>query len=182
MSDPEEELYQTRKEQLLPKRDDALPIDPAFRHMTKGMFYEYRHQSTSQLQPPFTLKPYDFTDIHGVEYESMYLLYMECDSEYEAAIKILGSYNHWKKLANTNWFSKHLEEWEMERNIRDEAIARSTLIAAAEAGNVPAANSIYKNSKGGGKVGRPERGGKRKKSTGSNEALDAMLRRTSEDD
>lgn len=180
MNKEEEDEYQTRKQQLLPKHDDELPIDPAFRHMTKGMFYEFRHQSTSELTPIFTLKPYDFTDVHGNTYASVYLLYMECDSEYEAAIKILGSYNHWKKLARAGWFSSYLEEWEAERNIRDEAIARSTLIAAAEAGNVTAANSIYKNSKkADSKVGRPTTA-KRNKTGGTKGAVDTMLKRISD--
>jgi hypothetical protein len=176
----EDEVHLTAKQRMLPKRDAELPIDVGFRHMTKGMFYEYRFQSTSKLVPPFTLKHYDFTDIHGVEYKSVYMMYMEADSEYEAAINILGSYNHWLKLSKTAWFSAHLEEWESERNTRDEAIARSTLIRAAECGNVPAANAIFKNSKAGKKAaGRPSNGGSRKEDVGER-TLEDMLRRTEE--
>lgn len=178
----EEEKYVTSKEAMLPKSDDELPIDVRFRHMTKGLFYEYRHQTTTDLVAPYTTKPYDFTDKDGTVYKSMYIIYMHCDSEYEAAIQLLGSYNHWKKLAKTNWFSVLLEEWEHERNIRDEAIARKTLVRAAEAGNVTAANAMYKTSKTTGKTaGRPTRGGKRGK-LHTDSAVNQMLDRISGDE
>jgi hypothetical protein len=173
---PDEQVVDnTLKQDLLPKRDEDLPIDVGLRHCTKALFYEFRHQSTCDIPAPYCLKDYDY-EYGGTVYTSMYMIYMTCDSEYEAAIKLLGSYSHWKKLTSTVWFAPHLERWEAERNTRDEAIARSTLVKLAEAGNVTAARTIYTNSKAGATAGRPSKKGKRKEDS-SAEDLEAMFDR-----
>ncbi len=174
------ELETTYKERLLPKPDSELPIDVCLRHCTKALFYEFRHVTTVQLKAPYTLKDYDW-EAKGITYRSMYQIYMKCDSEYEAAIVLLGSYSQWQKLKQCTWFTLYFEKWEMERNTRDEAIARSILIHEAEKGNVTAARSIYTNSKTSGKVGRRKRGGKRIPTDGITE-LDEMLGRSEEAD
>lgn len=158
----EEEVQQSLKEQLTPKSDAELPINPGLRVCTKALFYEWRHHTTCSIRAPYTLKDFDYT-YRGKTYTSMYMVYMKCDSEYEAAIKILGSYKHWCKLKECSWFIPYIERWESERNIRDEAVARSMLLLLAEAGNVTAARSVFTNTNNSKaeKVGRPSRKGKR---------------------
>lgn len=178
---PEDEpVRETVKESLMPKVSYDMPIPERFCTTTKAMFYEYRFQTTVTDKAPYTLGKQDRLDKDGKHlYKSMYLIYMQCDSEYEAAIKLLGSYPHWRKLKRCSWFHDHFEEWEEERNIRDEAIARSILVRLAMVGNVTAARTLYTNSnaKPKGKLGRPETGGQRQVKTGDDE-LDEMLSRS----
>lgn len=178
-----EDLERTYKESLVPKPDDELPINVLLRHCTKALFYEFRHQTTMTgkgIRAPYTLKAYDWIK-DGITYRSMYHIYLRCDSEYEAAIVLLGSYAHWQRLKQCKWFIPYLDIWELERNKRDEAIARSILIQQAEQGNVSAARSIYTHSKNANKVGAPRRNGKRIPTDGIYE-LDEMLGRSEEAD
>lgn len=175
LEDEPEDIQPTLKEKLMPREAWDLPIPARFLKTTKGLFYEHRHQTTVKEKAPYTLKHMDKIDSTGHIYRSMYMIYMHCDSEYEAAITLLGSYNHWKKLKRCSWFEDVLIEWELERNIRDEAIARSILIKLAEAGNVTAARTVFANVKDTkGKTGRPPNGGERAKGT-ANSVLDDML-------
>ncbi len=113
--------------------------------LTMGLFYEFRHQG--EATPIYTLKEHDWKGC-----KSMYKIYVSCSSEYEAAIKILGSWSHWKKLCKCTWFKPYLEDWKEEVLIREAAIGKATLIEAAEDGNVTAAkelvNQLNKKSAG----------------------------------
>lgn len=184
VEDPDEAsgTTQSLKQQLLPRTQYNMPIPDRFCKTTKALFYEYRHQTTVIDKAPYTLKYQDFIDGEGHMYKSMYQIYMNCDSEYEAAIKILGSFPHWKKLKRCSWFHDHIEKWEEERNIRDEAIARSILVKLAETGNVTAARTLFANANATKKImGRPISSGTRQESEGQTE-LDQMLGRSSEAD
>lgn len=178
----EEKKKLITKADLLPKEEWELPIEVGLRHSTQALFYEYRHRTTSKIKAPYTLKNYD-VNIGGKHYRSMYMEYMACDSEYEAAIILLGSYAHWQRLAETAWFAPYLDAWEEERNIRDDALARSVIIRLAEAHNVTAAKSLQSVSqKNKGKktnAGRPKKGGARVPASGSAE-LDEMLGHTND--
>ena len=94
---PAEELDTVTKQALRPKVGDALPIDQTLVGCTKALFFENRHNTTVKTKAPYCLKPNDH-ELRGKVYKSMYLIYMSCDSEYEAAIKLLGNYQHWTKL------------------------------------------------------------------------------------
>ena len=167
----------TIKARLMPKRLDDLPIDLAFNRCTKALFYEWRFQTTVKAKAPYTLRNHDY-ERDGHVYLSMYQIYMTCDSEYEAAVKLLGSFPHWKKLKKCKWFQEYVEQWEAERNIRDEAIARSQLVKLAEMGNVTAARTLFTNSKTKSKeLGRPPTGGSRVKGADLSD-IDVMLGRS----
>lgn len=105
--------------------------------LTQALFYEYRHQCP------------DYTPIYNLKWEedckgtiSMYRVYMESASEYEAAVRLLGSWKHWLKLCDCTWFNEYLEEWREEKAIQEKAIGKATLIAQAKAGNVNAARIL----------------------------------------
>lgn len=163
------------KQSLLPRVGNDLPIDPGLVNLTQGLFFEYRFQTTTEITAPYTLKPYDHT-LHSISYKSMYLIYMSCDSEYEAAIKLLGSYAHWLKLAKAPWFSPYLERWNEELELREAALAKSKLVALTEAGNVTAARTLLNGKKA--SVGSPAKKGKRKTDIVGDDDLDSMLART----
>jgi len=183
VDDPDEDdVKRSLKEELSPRSIYDMPIPQRFLKTTKGLFYEHRHHTTVDEKAPYTLRNMDFMDNGGHVYQSMYMIYMNCDSEYEAAIRLLGSYPHWVKLKRCSWFQDYVQTWERERNIRDEAIARSILVKLAECGNVTAARTLFANAeKTKKKIGRPEKGGKRQDSDGLDE-LDEMLGRSNDAD
>lgn len=84
----------------------------------------------------------------------MYKIYMDCETEYEAAQKLLGSWSHWEKLCDATWFKPFVEQWRKEARIREKAIAKSILLEQACEGNVTAAKAIIEEDK---KRGRPSK-------------------------
>ncbi len=166
----------TLKGRMLPREDWDISIDPKLRRCTKALFIDFRHATSGVARPPFTLKPFDVT-YEGQVYRSMYLEYMKYDSEYEAAMAILGSWAHWSKLTKTKWFREVLDRWEEERNIRDEAIARSVLISLAEGGNVTAARTIYTNSNDNKPAGRKKNVAGKREDEDADTTLDEMMER-----
>lgn len=164
----------TLKERMMPRESWDISIDPKLRRCTKALFEDYRHDCSGVAIPPFTLKPFDVVR-DGHRHRSMYLEYMKYDSEYEAAMAILGSWAHWTKLVKTKWFRETLDQWEEERNIRDEAIAKSVLIQLAEGGNVTAARTIYTNSRDNRPAGAPKRPSGKREDEDEDDTLKQML-------
>lgn len=176
-SKPEEEwdIPEVNKLSLRPKVGAELPIEAALVGCTKALFQEHRHQTTVKVDAPYCLKANDH-EYKGRIYKSMYLIYMSCDSEYEAAIKLLGNYQHWTKLKRCVWFLPYVEEWNAELVLRESALAKSKLVKLTEAGNVTAARTLLNDKKIAG-VGKPKGKGNRKPDIMSGD-LDEMLERT----
>jgi hypothetical protein len=178
-SEPEKayDIAEVNKLSLRPKVGSELPIHPRFVGCTKAMFYEHRHQTTVEIDAPYCLKPNDH-EFKGVVYKSMYLIYMSCDSEYEAAIKLLGNYQHWTKLKRCTWFLPYVEEWNAELRLRESALARAKLVMLTEAGNVTAARTLLNDKKiAGAKVGKPKGKGVRQSDIVPGD-IEEMLERT----
>jgi len=163
------------KQALLPRVGNDLPIDAGLVGCTKALFFENRFQTTSPVTAPYCLKAHDHT-LHGITYRSMYLIFISCDSEYEAAITLLGNYAHWLKLKKCSWFVELLQEWNAELELREEALAKSKLVLLTESGNVTAARTLLGNKKAA-PVGKPTKAGKRTTDILPDD-LDAMLQRT----
>lgn len=170
----EEEVRVVDKQSLLPKVGSDLPIDATLVGTTQALFFEYRFQTTSSTTAPYCLKPHDH-ELKGITYRSMYLLYISCDSEYEAAIKILGNYAHWLKLKQCSWFIPYLEAWNAELVLRETALAKSKLVTLTEKGNVTAARTLLSGATA--PVGKPKKAGKRQNDITSTDIED-MLERT----
>ena len=136
-------------------QNGELPIPKNLDRATQALFVEYAQScraETRGITPPYNLTKRD-TD----ESLSMYQIYMQCESEYEAAIVLLGDYRHWEKLCTRPWFKKKRDEWERERAIRDTAGAISGLRKAALNGNAAAAEKLMKLVEPKKPVGRPTR-------------------------
>lgn len=118
-------------------------------YITQSLFIEYKRDDCKVDFYPYTLKERDHNGAI-----SMYRVYMECETEYEAALKTLNSWKHWQILCKAPCFREHISKWREEREIREAAIGKSVLIKAAEDGNVTAAKSLieYANKR---KAGRP---------------------------
>ncbi len=109
--------------------------DKKGRLKTQSLFFEYRHRGTGY--EIYNLKDYD---LNGCL--SMYKIYMAEPTEYDAAMRLLGSWHHWNRLCETAWFQVYLDEWRKERAERDEAIGYASLLLSAKEGNVAAARVV----------------------------------------
>ena len=89
--------------------------DSQGRFRTQSLFWESRH-------PDY--KCYFTTKKHPHEgCISMYQKYMEVGdpTEYKFAQRVLGSWDHWKALCGSKWFSELLTEWRAELQVKMES-------------------------------------------------------------
>jgi len=108
------------------------------RYLTKSLFREYGlHRESNKGEYPYTLRDYDKGNSL-----SMHNIYVTHDSEYDAALDLLGSWEHWKKLKACTWFKPYYTAWEEERKLRLDSIAKRVLVQQAEDGNTTAAKAI----------------------------------------
>lgn len=111
--------------------------DDVGRYRTQSLFWELRHGVDTVKYPPvFTTKDDDI-ERDGVEYKSMKKIYMSYDHipgyEYEFAIDVLGSWDHWNKLANDTIpeLKKMIQGWRDELDVRLKALGLKALIHAS---------------------------------------------------
>ena len=134
---------------------------------TQGLFYEFGNQDAV-----YTLKGEDVTK-GDKRYVSLYRVYMESVDEYEAAMRIVGSMQHWRKLCSQSWFLDGADafSWEglkqarEDMAARDKSVSKQQLITAAGEGNVNAMKTIYGES-----VAKPV--GRSRKNTGTKQVDD----------
>lgn len=83
--------------------------------LTKAMFFETCLPERREKYCSFTLK-----DREHEGYASLKQYYMQYDdpTEYEFAIDVFGSYQHWKTLVECEWFTPYLSLWREEQEIR----------------------------------------------------------------
>lgn len=93
--------------------------DSQGRFRTQSLFTEYLHES---YPAHFTLKKKDVTK-KGVPYVSLYKKYMEIadPTEYQVAIRLFGSWDHWQALCKARWFKEHLDGWRQELKVKLES-------------------------------------------------------------
>lgn len=130
--------------------------------LTQGLFIEFQN---SEDTAPYTFKEFD---VHKNErtYVSFSSVYLDSADEYEAAMRLVGSWKHWQKLCSLKWFTEGLPQfnWEgieslrLTMNARDRSLAKRKLIEATEAGNVTAAKSLLEGKEPTKKAGRPVKG------------------------
>lgn len=146
---------------------------------TEGLFLEAASKIEAMAnrlppEPVYTLKDYDHKG-----YPSMYLIYMDSATEYEAAMRLLGSWRHWNKLVKAPFFKPYIEEWREERKHREDAIARTALLESIVDGNVSAAKTILDEGKrkGAGRPTKAEVEGELKKAAGDEANIAHILNR-----
>lgn len=113
--------------------------DPRGLQRTSSLF---RESITYEIKKKGKLKPiYNLGDTERDDLPSAYLIYMNSIDEYDAAIKIVGSLKHWRKLCKLKWFmegipGQHegLESWREDMKLRDASIAKGVLLKAATSG------------------------------------------------
>ena len=116
-------------------------------HKTESLFIEtISPKSAEKYTPVYSLRDYDNKD-----FPSAYNIFMECTDEYEAALKLVGSMSHWRKLCRLKWFMEGIEiaqfeglkVWREDMLARDASTSKAILIEETEEGNVTAAKALY---------------------------------------
>jgi hypothetical protein len=111
--------------------------------LIKGM------RNDSDLAPVYAI------DDDNSDLPDMHRIYMAYDTEYEAAIQILGSFEHWQVLCESPTFRPFVEQWRVERLAREESMARKVLLEKVREGDLRAATTLIGEVKGRKKAGRP---------------------------
>lgn len=96
-------------------------------------------------QPMYTLKEQD------TELPSAYRIFMSSVDEYDAAMNILGSMRHWRRLCGLKWFMDGiptvgfdgLKSWRKDMEMRDKSAAKKQLMEKASEGNVTAQRTLF---------------------------------------
>lgn len=126
---------------------------------TQALFYEF----PTGKNATYTLKNDDvmYKDQLRV---SAYQVYMHSVDEYDAAIKLVGSMKHWRKLCDLKWFMEGmpehsfegLESWREDMALRDASLAKKQLQESAMSGNVNAQKILYGSTEKKPKVNKEE--------------------------
>lgn len=106
---------------------------------------------------PNKTKPavYTMRDHDWGGYLSLKKIYMESVDEYEAAMEITGSWEHWQRLCKNKTFMNGekarnltgLSHWREEKKLSEASKAKRLLENAAKTGNVQAAKTLYDDVK-----------------------------------
>lgn len=132
------EYIQQVKDDIL---EGKLPIPEGYDRATGGLFWEKRH--SSPCKPLYNLKEYDDKE-NGVL--SMYQIYMQCPTEYDAALVLLGSVNHWNTLCECDWFKEHIARWRYEMSVRNTAIGEAVIYQNAVKGDTRSAKLLLEQN------------------------------------
>lgn len=118
--------------------------------LTEALFEETCASARAKcptFQALYSLREYPTVDI-----PSAYQIYIHAVDETEAALKLVGSLAHWKKLCSLKWFLtgrkdvgfEGLIQWRQDMWERDRSAAKKVLIRLATEGNVTAARTLDK--------------------------------------
>lgn len=141
--------------------DLSILLDRQGRQRTRSLFAEAIQSSVKEkgeLVPLYTLKNRDDKGL-----PSAYLIYMSSIDEFDAALKLVGTLTHWRKLCDAKWFLSGengldgLEQWRLDMAMRDQSMAKAQLIKTCGKGDSSSARKLLDMSKTDTKrpIGRP---------------------------
>jgi len=136
--------------------------DDQGRYRTISLFWELRHYSQEKIEPVFTLKSYDLQKEDKL-YPSLKKIYLTYDHipgfEYEFALDVFGSWEHWQKMANSQMLKDHIQTWRDELDVRIKAQSLKAMMLAARDNDAKGVNAAkYLAEKGyAQKRGRPSK-------------------------
>lgn len=143
-----------------PDMDRSILKDASGGYRT-NIFIDFNKSTHDTNKPLYTMRELPYRGL-----PSAYLIYMTSSSEYEAAMKLVGSWQHWEKLCKSRPFMEGTEDsgqwaglqaWRAEKDIKDRAIAYNQLRINAATGNVQAQKMLYEGIKSAYKRGRPSK-------------------------
>lgn len=110
--------------------------DDMGRYRTQSLFWELRHDNDNRYPPIFSLKSYDLVKPEGT-YPSLKQIYMSYDHipnfEYEFALDVFNSWDHWVKLAHETIpaIKDEIKAWREELDIKIKAKTLKAMIIAS---------------------------------------------------
>jgi len=146
--------------------DLSILLDSGGRARTASLFEESIAPVTvaAGLKPLYTLSNRETKS--GLP--SAYLIYMSSIDEFDAALRLVGSLTHWRKLCKCKWFAEGKLEgpgrrfdgisiWREDMRMRDASMAKRVLLEAAKNGDVASSRKILDmaTDKSVASVGRP---------------------------
>ena len=120
-------------------------------HKTESLFIEtIQPQPAKSYDPLYSLRDYDHKG-----YVSAYLIYMSSVDERDAAMKLVGSMSHWRKLCTLKWFMngrpecqfEGINQWREDMAARDASTAKKVILDQCKEQNVTAARALDKMSR-----------------------------------
>jgi hypothetical protein len=173
------------KKEYKPWRD--VMLDSMGRFRTTSLFWETRKtEANAEKYPPiFTTKPKDFTT-DGKTYRSLKAIYFSYDHvpdfEYEFAMDVFGSWDHWLALFNSFQLKPIVQSWRDELSIKIKAEALKTLLTQSKDPDkgLQAARAILAGEHKSSKRGRPSKEEverRAKEATRDRDTLDADIER-----
>ncbi len=120
----------------------AILLDVRSVRRTQNLFIEVT-TDVKKYPPLYSMKEQD-----SKGYISAYQIFMHSVDEYDAALKLVGSIDHWNKLCGLKWFSEGspgftgINQWRADMRDRDLRTAKKALIKAATNGDASAATKL----------------------------------------
>lgn len=121
--------------------------DSMGRFRTQSLFWEFRFKEDEEKYSPlFSIKDYELKKPEG-NYPSLKQIYMSYDHvpgfEYEFALDVFGSWDHWNKLATETIpaIRNEIKGWREELDVKLKAQAIKSLIAASRDGDAKGFNA-----------------------------------------
>ena len=117
---------------------------------TQSLFLESQPYKMREKYPPL----YSLTEEEREGLPSAYQIYMHSTDEYEAAMKLVGSMRHWRRLCELDWFMEGIPEkmceglsqWREDMRLRDASAAKRNLMNAASNGDTSSARKLLDTS------------------------------------
>lgn len=126
-------------------------------YITQGLFLEHQYDTERAV---YTLKDDDY-EYEGVIYPSLKRIYLELEDlgEYEFASTALLGWKHWQRICNNKLFTKLIDEWrlELEVKLRGRAVAAISKEASGGGRSALAAAKWMADRGWQKKVGRPSK-------------------------
>lgn len=129
-------------------------VPASMNRATAALFWEKRHDvrwKERGITPIFNMS---MKDHNGTL--SFGQLYLQCSSDYQAALVILGKWEHWERLLNTKWFPPYLQKLKEQKVLYDEALACAKLQEQAHKGNVTALRYLLSRDKSNNPAPKPK--------------------------
>lgn len=143
-----------------PEADQSVLLDDRQARKTETLFLEsISSNSKKKYEPIYTLREQEKQGL-----PSAYQIYMHSIDETDAALKLVGSLGHWRRLCGLKWFMEGAEQmgheglrqWREDMKARDLSTAKRQLMDQAAGGNVNAAKKLMDEANKG-RVGRPKK-------------------------
>lgn len=132
-----------------PSKIKEVMRDTIGRQRTASLFEESIQIGTREngYEPLYSLREYE-----NNAKPSAYQIYMHSIDEADAAKKLVGNYQHWRKLCSLKWFIDGVVEWGFEglaawrtdMAARDKTIAKKGVMNQIYEGNITAAKTLHK--------------------------------------